>query len=144
MARGAIDGELAYLHGFADKTDIYCGGLEISGTLLRRERHRAFWERIEMERLALSSYYGLPRSSSRDAAGTRWSITGESEKAGCPTVHDGKEGFEPALGAALLANGLSGGRWMAFVDHLQVREAQGHPLDRIAWGRATRPDMFAD
>ena len=146
LARGGIDGELAYLQGFADKQDIYNGGrLDLERLFGREDAGTAFWEGLQMEMLALSSYYGLSEilvtGRRRDEVADHWrTLKGPVVS----VVHDGKEGFEPALGAALLANGLSGGRWMALVDHLQLRDAQGHPLDRIAWGRATRPDMCAD
>ncbi len=146
LARGAIDGELAYIHGFADKDDIYSGGRRDLASLYGEDNAtRAYWEGLEKERLALSSFYGLSEivvtGRRRDEIVDHWrDLRGST----ISVLHEDTEGFEPALGAAMLANGLSGGAWASLVDHVQLREARGHPLDGIAWGKATRPRVGAD
>jgi predicted butyrate kinase (DUF1464 family) len=177
-ARGAIDGELAYLHGFAEKADIYSGGwADLRGSYGEEIAARAFWEGLEMERAALCGYYGLSEvivsGRRRAEVLARWQdlsygrvairpygpqglrqeppppmITDEAGKMPAPpghvqfrarAVHEDEQGFEPALGGALLADGLAGGRQAALVEHLRLREASGHPLDHIVWGRVARP-----
>jgi predicted butyrate kinase (DUF1464 family) len=194
-ARGAIDGELAYLHGFAEKADIYGGGwADLRASYGEELAAQAFWEGLEMERAALCGYYGLsevivsgrrraevlarwqglfhlsppglsreppppmdmdeaggtPAPPRQDGAGKMPARSGRDEAGGTPAppghvpisaraVHEDEQGFEPALGGALLADGLAGGRQAALVEHLRLREASGHPLDRIVWGRVARP-----
>jgi len=139
--RGAIDGELAYLHGFASKADIYGGGAhDLAALYGAADAERAFWEGLEMQRLALSAYYDLRllvvSGRRRNEARARWAASlGDSLR----ILHDDDAGFEPALGGALLADGLEGGPHAALVERLGIREATGHPLDGIAWGSAASP-----
>ena len=93
-----------------------------------------------MQRLALSAYYDLPllvvSGRRRNEAYTRWAA---SLGDGLSILHDDDAGFEPALGGALLADGLEGGPHAALVERLGIREATGHPLDGIAWGSVVPP-----
>ncbi len=43
-----------------------------------------------------------------------------------------------ARGAALMANGLSGGKYKSLIEHLKIREAQGNILDHIFY---EKPDL---
>ena len=141
-SRGAIDGELAYLHGFASKADIYGGGwADLAAMCGEETAARSFWEGLLMERMALSTYYQINTIvvSGRRRADVlaRW---GGDPDLTIRVLHNDAEGYEAALGAALLADGLAGGRWAGLVRHLQLAAAGGHPLDRIAWGGVRRPE----
>ncbi|MGH7409921.1 MAG: DUF1464 family protein, partial [Candidatus Methylomirabilis sp.] len=58
----------------------------------------------------------------RDRLGQRFQIE-------IPTRED--EGFEAAIGAALLADGIAGGRCAALVAHLGLRDVTDRALDWI-------------
>jgi predicted butyrate kinase (DUF1464 family) len=128
-ARGAIDGELACLHPFS-KAKVYSGGAFDIEARFGQYGHEAFWEGIEKEILLFLHFYGLRRillagrrkSAVMQRLGTRYAME--------IPVEEG-EGFEAALGAAILADGIAGGRFQRLVDHLSLRNATERVLDWI-------------
>ena len=128
-ARGAIDGELACLTSFS-KDKVYSGGALDIETRYGQYGHDAFWEGIEKEIVLFLNYYGLRRiflAGRRKEAvierlGTRYALE---------LVVENGEGFEAALGAAILANGITGGEFRGLVDHLGVRDARERVLDWV-------------
>jgi predicted butyrate kinase (DUF1464 family) len=91
----------------------------------------AFWEGIAKESHALLAYHGLPEvfitgercREAREALGTC---------VPCASFPPPGEGYESALGAAVLAAGLTGGPTAWIVDGLGLREARDRALDWIA------------
>jgi len=128
-ARGAIDGELACLHPFT-KATVYGGGALDIEARFGQHGHDAFWEGLEKEIVLFLSYYGLRRillAGRRKEAvmqrlGTRYPME--------LPLEDG-EGFEAALGAAILADGIAGGQFRGLVDYLGLRDTTERVLDWI-------------
>lgn len=128
-ARGAVDGELAYLYSF-DKAKVYSGGAFDTETRFGQYGHDAFWEGLEKEIVLYLNYYGLPRilvTGRRKEAvirrlGTRYPMELPLEEG---------EGFEAALGAAILADGIAGGQLRAVADHLGLRDVRERVLDWV-------------
>ncbi|MFQ5804122.1 MAG: DUF1464 family protein [Candidatus Methylomirabilales bacterium] len=125
--RGAVDGELAYLYSF-DKAKVYSGGG--LNTRFGQYGEDAFWEGLEKEIVLFLNYYGLPRillTGRRKEAviqrlGTRYPMV--------LPLEEGK-GFEAALGAAILADGIAGGQLRGVADHLGLRDVRERVLDWI-------------
>ena len=91
----------------------------------------AFWEGMAKESRALLTYHGLSETF----------ITGEWHREAaaalggclpCAALPVPGEGYESALGAAVLAAGLTGGATAWIVDRLGLREARDRVLDWIA------------
>ncbi len=128
-ARGSLDGEVAYLHHF-DKKGIYSGGY-----LDLKERfgpcgEMSFLEGVEKEMLMLMSFYGLDRIL---VTGRRKEYLLQKLGGRYPLEvpgHD-QEGYEAALGAAMVANGLEGGTFADLIRHLGIAEARDRVLDWI-------------
>jgi predicted butyrate kinase (DUF1464 family) len=146
-ACGALDAEVAYLLGGAlSKRTVFSGGaldprgeLDFSAGLeaLRRDpRHRDGWLALEegaaKAALALTVSAPVPREilvagrlahapGVLDALGERLAAVAPLRLVGKAAAH----------GAAVLADGLAGGRYAALVERLGVRDATGSALDHL-------------
>jgi predicted butyrate kinase (DUF1464 family) len=152
-ACGALDAEVAYLLGGAlSKRTVFSGGaldprgeLDLSAGLaqVRRDpRHRDGWLALEegaaKAALALTSSAPAPREilvagRLAQAPGVIEAL-GERLAAVAPVraVAGVRAGASAAAhGAAVLADGLAGGRYAALVDRLGVADATGSALDHL-------------
>jgi predicted butyrate kinase (DUF1464 family) len=152
---GALDAEVAYLLGAAlSKETLYSGGaldphgeLDISapGALeaLRADpRHREGWLALEegAMKAALALTVSVPAPREILVAGRLARAPGlvdalTERLAGVATVRVaaglGLRAKAAAQGAALLADGLAGGRYLPLVEQLRLREASGTTLDHL-------------
>jgi predicted butyrate kinase (DUF1464 family) len=152
-ACGALDAEAAYLLGAAlSKRTVFSGGaldprgeLDLSEGLeaLRRDpRHREGWLAIEegaaKAALALTVSARTPREIL--VAGRLAEAPGMLEALGARLAHVapvrmaaglGAHAKAAAQGAAVLADGLAGGRYAALVEGLGVPDASGSALDHL-------------
>ncbi len=146
VARGALDGELAYLHPPDSKADIYRGGAaDLDAAFGGALGTAALWEGTLREAAMLTRFFGIERiltsGRRRAEAAARLAAAGyraESLEADAdlarldgPSAAGGPVGLEGALGAALLADGLAGGRAAPLVAHLGLREATDRVLDYV-------------
>jgi predicted butyrate kinase (DUF1464 family) len=152
---GALDAEAAYLLGAAlSKETVFSGGaldprgeldLSAPGALeaLRGDpRHREGWLALEegaaKAALALTVSVPAPREilvAGRLAGAPGLLDTLSERLAGVGTV-SAATGLRPrakaaAQGAAMLADGLAGGRYAPLVERLRLREASGTALDHL-------------
>lgn len=152
-ACGALDAEAAYLLGAAlSKRTVFSGGaLDPQGALdlaegldaLRRDpRHRDGWLALEegaaKTALALTSSAPDPREilvagRLADAPGVLEALAERLAHVAPVRVATGLGAHMPAAaqGAAVLADGLAGGRYAALVERLGVRDAGGSALDHL-------------
>ena len=142
-ACGALDAEAAYLLGAAlSKETVFSGGalagVDLSAGLeaLRRDpRHREGWLALEegaaKAALALTAGVTAPREillagrlapAMLDALGARLAHVAPVRIA---------SGLAAARGAAVLADGLAGGRYAALVERMGIRDASGSALDHL-------------
>ena len=152
-ACGALDADAAYLLGAAlSKRTVFSGGaldprgeLDLSEGLeaLRGDpRHREGWLAIEegaaKAALALTVSTRAPREIL--VAGRLAEAPGMLEALGARLAHVapvrmaaglGAHAKAAAQGAAVLADGLAGGRYAALVERLGVRDASGSALDHL-------------
>jgi predicted butyrate kinase (DUF1464 family) len=142
-ACGALDAEAAYLLGAAlSKQTVFSGGAlegaDLSAGLeaLRRDpRHREGWLALEegaaKAALALTASVPAPREillTGRLAAGVLDALGARlAHVAPVRIAH----GLAAARGAAVLADGLAGGRYAALVERLGIRDASGSALDHL-------------
>jgi len=147
-ACGALDAEAAYLLGSAlSKRTVFSGGaldpqgdLDLSEGLeaLRRDpRLRDGWLALEegAAKAVLALTVSAPAPREILVAGRLALAPGVLEAlgerlAGVAPVH-AVSGLAAAHGAAVLADGLAGGRYAALVERLRVREASGTALDHL-------------
>jgi predicted butyrate kinase (DUF1464 family) len=138
-AAGALDGEVAFLAGTVDKAMLFGGGAEaVAETAGRTEALAAYVEGAVKAVSQLRT--SAPRAdevlvSGRGAADTDLLARLEAALAGTAAVRR-LEGFalvakQGAQGAALLADGLAGGRHETLVQQLRIREAHGTVLDHL-------------
>ncbi|HEX2413227.1 MAG TPA: DUF1464 family protein [Solirubrobacteraceae bacterium] len=146
-ACGALDAEVAYLLGGAlSKRTVFSGGaldprgeLDLSAGLeaLRRDvRHRDGWLALEegAAKAALALTVSAPAPREILVAGRLahapgvLDALGERLAAVAPVRLVAKAA---ARGAAVLADGLAGGRYAALVERLGVRDASGSALDHL-------------
>jgi predicted butyrate kinase (DUF1464 family) len=142
-AAGALDGEVAFLAGYVTKEALFQGGVT---SLIERYPGRAA--------IALAAYVEEAARAVRQLRCSAPSanevllsgrMAGEPEVLG-PLTADLADigpvrrltGFathakQGAQGAALLADGLSGGRHATLVDRLRIREAKGTVLDHLVF-----------
>ncbi|HJR16132.1 MAG TPA: DUF1464 family protein, partial [Gemmatimonadales bacterium] len=144
-AAGALDGEVAFLAGQITKAAIFQGG--ISGLLEGAAQRRS---------VAIDAYVeGAVKTvrQLRCSAHAADEILLSGRHASDPEIHDpiaaeladigpvrrlagsavhAKQGAE---GAALLADGLAGGRNRALIERLRIREARGTVLDNLLFIR---------
>jgi predicted butyrate kinase (DUF1464 family) len=154
-ACGALDAEAAYLLGAAlSKATVFSGGaldprgeLDLSEGLeeLRRDpRHRAGWRALEegAAKAALALTVSAPAPREVLVAGRLAHAPGVLDGLGerlvrvAPMHAVGR--VAAAHGAAVLADGLAGGRYAELVDRLGVREAAGSALDHLRMRGADR------
>jgi predicted butyrate kinase (DUF1464 family) len=149
-ACGALDAEVAYLIGAAlSKRTVFSGGalgdVDFAAGLeaLRRDpRHHAGWLALEegaaKAALALTATVPAPREVL---------LTGRLAPALIDAVRARLAHVAPvqvaahlaaARGAAVVADGLAGGRYAALVDRLGVRDAGGSVLDHLRLDGADR------
>jgi predicted butyrate kinase (DUF1464 family) len=152
-ACGALDAEVAYLLGAVlSKRTVFSGGaLDPQGKLdlaegleaLRRDpRHRDGWLALEegaaKTALALTISAPAPREivvagrlaeapGLLEALGARLAHVAPVRMAAGPAVHV----KAAAQGAAVLADGLAGGRYAPLAERLGVRDASGSALDHL-------------
>jgi predicted butyrate kinase (DUF1464 family) len=142
-ACGALDAEAAYLLGAAlSKQTVFSGGAlegaDPSAGLeaLRRDpRHGEGWLALEegaaKAALALTASVPAPREillTGRLAAGVLDALGARlAHVAPVRIAH----GLAAARGAAVLADGLAGGRYAALVERLGIRDASGSALDHL-------------
>ena len=142
---GAWDGEVAFLAGTVDKAMLFAGGVESVAATEGGDSSTAeigiqgYVEGVLKGVLALTA--SLPQPSEILLAGRRArdprvryplvtrlkDIAPVRELSGFATVT--KQG---AQGAALIADGLAGGRWAELVDTMRLREASGTALDHLS------------
>jgi predicted butyrate kinase (DUF1464 family) len=152
---GALDAEVAYLLGGAlSKETVFSGGaldprgkLDLSApgaleTLRGDPGHREGWLALEdgavKAVLALTASVPAPREIlvAGRLAGAPGLLDALSERLAAVAPAAAAGGLGPraktaAQGAAVLADGLAGGRYGALVDRLRLREASGTALDHL-------------
>lgn len=141
LSLGGMDAELAYLLGEFNKELIFRGGVE---SLVKKPEKmaenkdalNAYLEGAIKDILALTASAKPQEIIVSGRISRANGIFGEIEKRLDFPVRR-LEGFavknvkEAAQGAALIANGLSGGRYSKLIDVMQIREAKGTSLDYI-------------
>jgi predicted butyrate kinase (DUF1464 family) len=159
-ACGALDAEAAYLLGAAlSKRTVFTGGaldpqgeLDLSQGLeaLRRDgRHREGWLALEegAAKAALALTISVPAPREILLAGRLAQAPGMLDALGARLAHVAPVRIAAALGAhmkaaahgaAMLADGLAGGRYAALVERLGVRDASGSALDHLRIDGADR------
>ena len=142
-ACGALDAEAAYLLGAAlSKQTVFSGGAlegaDLSAGLeaLRRDpRHAEGWLALEegAAKAALALTASVP--APREILLTGRLAPGVIDALGARLAHVAPvriaHGLAAARGAAVLADGLAGGRYAALVERLGVRDASGSALDHL-------------
>ena len=138
-ACGALDAEVAYLIGSAlSKQTVFSGGalgdVDLSEGL-EASRDRDGWVALEegaaKAALALTASVPAPREilvAGRLAPGMIDGLTTRLAHVAPVRI---ATGLAAARGAALLADGLAGGRYAALVERLGVRDASGSALDHL-------------
>jgi predicted butyrate kinase (DUF1464 family) len=142
LSLGCMDAELAYLLGGFDKELIFKGGVgTLAGTpeklMENEDAMNAYLEGAIKDVLSLTASV-KPREilvSGRisrvkgllDELKKRLDIAPVRRLEGFPV----KNVREAAQGAALIANGLAGGKYSGLIDVMQIREAKGTSLDYI-------------
>ena len=159
-ACGALDAEAAYLLGAElSKRTVFSGGaldpqgaLDLSDDLeaLRRDpRHQDGWLALEegAAKAALALTISAPDPREILVAGRLAEAPGVIEALGARLAHVaplrmaaglGTRMNAAAQGAAVLADGLAGGRYAALVERLGVRDASGSALDHLRMHGADR------
>jgi predicted butyrate kinase (DUF1464 family) len=138
LSGGGWDGEAAYLLSPLTKADLFAGGTD-DAVGLDPDR-RAFWEGLRKTIGGLRAVHGdLPvLVSGRGAAGP-WvadRLTVELGSVSRLGPLPGARVKEAAQGAALIADGLAGGKNAPLVDGLRLRAAAGTALDWLTYPRA--------
>ena len=145
-ACGALDAEVAYLLGAAlSKRTVFSGGaLDPRGELDPAEtRDRDGWLALEegAAKAALALTVSAPAPREILVAGRLADAPGVLDALGerLATVAPVRSVAKAAArGAAVLADGLAGGRYAALVDRLGVRDASGCALDHLRLHGADR------
>ena len=139
-ACGALDAEVAYLLGGAlSKRTVFSGGaLDPRGELdLAEARNREGWLALQegAVKAALALTASAPAAREILVAGRLAQAPGMIEALGAGLAHVAPvriaAGLAAARGAAMLADGLVGGRYAALVERLGVRDASGSVLDHL-------------
>jgi predicted butyrate kinase (DUF1464 family) len=138
---GAWDGEAAYLLSPLAKGDLFTGGARSLADA--EDRRRLFGESIvkavaglravtPFDNVVLSGRLLETEPALADA------VSIELARFGSVTRLESLPGAwvkHAAQGAALLADGLAGGRYRALVEHLELRQSAGSVLDWLAYPR---------
>jgi predicted butyrate kinase (DUF1464 family) len=145
QSSGAWDGEVAFLAGTVDKAMLFGGGVEsIAGEIpddsgsVEMAIH-GYVEGVMKGVLALTASVPQPAEillAGRRARDPRVRYPLVTKLDDIAPVRD-LRGFakvtkQGAQGAALIADGLAGGRWAELVDTMQLREASGTSLDHLS------------
>jgi predicted butyrate kinase (DUF1464 family) len=140
-AAGALDGEVAYLAGRIDKSMLFQGGVETvagrvpDGRLLAIEAylegavkavHQLRYSTPEADEVVVSGRAAADRDLVERLGGALAGFATVRPLPGFATA--ARQG---AQGAALLADGLAGGRHAPLVERLRIREAGGSILDHL-------------
>jgi predicted butyrate kinase (DUF1464 family) len=151
LACGALDGEVACLLGRVSKKTVFSGGVAfVAGSpeatpAALASRHDEAW------RLAREAFVdSLVRAVAGELAaastpreillsgrlsgvpGFREPVVAALSRLGpVPCLDAGTKVKEAARGAALIADGLAGGRYRELIDVMRLREAQGTALDHL-------------
>jgi predicted butyrate kinase (DUF1464 family) len=154
-ACGALDAEAAYLLGASlSKRTVFSGGaLDPQGdpdlsegleALRRDPRHDEGWLALEegAVKAALALTASAPTAREILVAGRLAHAPGMIDALGARLAHVAPvriaTGLAAARGAAVLADGLVGGRYAALVERLGVRDASGSVLDHLRVDGADR------
>ncbi len=139
---GALDGEVAYLAGEVTKAMLFCGG---AGSVTEGDPSRRSLALDAFVEGALKAVRSLlvsvPTPREILVSGRALAEPGVRER-----LDPGLESIAPvhrlqgfarvakaaAQGAAILADGLAGGRWRPLVDTMRLRSARGTVLDHLA------------
>lgn len=108
----------------------HAGRTEEVEAMIRDARHLSRWEAVEKAAASLLGFHRLPeliltggrRAEAVDSIGGRLPLA---------TLPSRPDGYEAALGAALIAAGLTGGPTARLIDHLGIRQARERVLDWI-------------
>lgn len=141
LSLGGMDAELAYLLGGFDKELIFRGGVEMLAKkpeklMENEDALNAYLEGAVKDVLSLTSSV-KPREILVSGRMSRVNGLFDELKKRLDLPARRLEGFpvknvkEAAQGAALIANGLAGGRYSELIDVMQIREAKGTALDYI-------------
>jgi predicted butyrate kinase (DUF1464 family) len=138
---GAWDGEAAYLLGPLRKADLFAGGLadlppEIGPAAFRESHLRTvagLWAVHRFPRIVLS---GRLLETRPDLAGSVESDLSSLVPVDRLTSLPGAWVKHAAQGAAVIADGLAGGRHAPTVDRLGLRACHGTVLDHLPQGKA--------
>ncbi len=146
ISSGFMDGELAYLMEKFDKTVLFDGGAaSLAKTNVPEElpKHRDAWECLiesaVKDALMLNAVVSEPREILVSGRLSRMpEVVNEVAKrlshvAPVRRVKGMKnvKAKEAAQGAAIVANGLAGGKHKELVEHLKIKEAKGTVLDYV-------------
>jgi predicted butyrate kinase (DUF1464 family) len=129
-ASGALDGEVAFLAGHVSKETIFGGG---AGAIDGDAGWAAYREGALKAIAALSVSAPLARDvilSGRHAWRVEAVLPDRPDRR-VLTLNDAAAAKQGAYGAALIADGLAGGRSAPIVDRLAIREASGTVLDHL-------------
>jgi predicted butyrate kinase (DUF1464 family) len=140
-AAGALDGEVAYLAGQIDKALLFQGGVESIAASGPGGRLIAIEALLEGAMKAVHQLRTSAPAADEVLVSGRAAADGDLLErlagmlAGVATVRP-LPGFatvakQGAQGAALLADGLAGGRHAPLVERLRIREASGSVLDHL-------------
>jgi predicted butyrate kinase (DUF1464 family) len=146
---GAWDGEAAYLLSPLSKRDLFAGGMSSADPI---EGRRRFVESL------LQAVGGLRAVTPFDEVVLSGRLL-EGEPGLATEVEKSLGGLAPvvrleplsgawvkhaAQGAAVIADGLAGGRYAPLVEHLCLREARGTVLDWLGYPRAAEVRAWFD
>jgi predicted butyrate kinase (DUF1464 family) len=145
-ACGALDAEVAYLIGAAlSKRTVFSGGAlgdvdlsEGPEAVRDREGWLALEEGAAKAALALTASVPAPREILLAGRLARGMIDGLTARIAHVAPVRIAAGFGAAHGAAVIADGLVGGRYAALVERLGVRDASGTALDHLRLHGADR------
>jgi len=138
---GALDGEVAFLAGQVSKSMLFDGGVERIAAADPALRGTALAAYVEGAIRAVRALQGSAPSADTVLLSGRHGLDSEVRRPLGPALADIGEvralaGFattakQGAQGAALLADGLAGGRHQELVERLGIREARGTVLDHL-------------
>jgi predicted butyrate kinase (DUF1464 family) len=151
LSGGAMDGEVAFLLGGATKNTVFSGGAAFVGgdpgaapeTLAGRQDENARRAKdafVEGVLKAVAAELAIvPHAREILLSGRLSRIPGFREPVAAALsrlapvrdLAEDADAKEAALGAALIADGLAGGRFRPLVDALRLREAAGTVLDHL-------------
>jgi predicted butyrate kinase (DUF1464 family) len=147
-ACGALDAEVAYLLGGAlSKRTVFSGGAlepDVSGApdALRRDaRRRDGWLALEEGAAKAALALTVSAPAPREILVTGRHAQGMLDALGARLAHVAPVRLvdkAAAHGAAVLADGLTGGRYAALVERMRLRDASGSALDHIRLHGADR------